>query len=147
MNHNEQLNKVYRRENLQNCRVSPSVKTRGVGEYASYQNSPSSGASPQSPTSTTTFARTSPPVVPPPSPSPGASPVGPGETLRQPSHFKQQVGPKTWAPVTPLATSPLPYQQQPTLQQQPTWTPQSPQQQPWQVKAHRKLKKEKKTKN
>lgn len=78
-------------------------KTRGIGEYATYQSSPS----PQN------FAQTSP------------TPVSPGGTLRQPSHFQQQKSAKGWAPVTPPATSPLPQ----TILQPPNWN-QSSQQSP-----------------
>ncbi|XP_051176136.1 rho GTPase-activating protein gacO-like isoform X2 [Leptopilina boulardi] len=79
------------------------AKTRGIGEYATYQSSPS----PQN------FAQTSP------------TPVSPGGTLRQPSHFQQQKSAKGWAPVTPPATSPLPQ----TILQPPNWN-QSSQQSP-----------------
>ena len=70
-------------------------KTRGIGEYASYQSSPS----PQN------FVPSSP------------SPVSPGGTLRQPSQFQPQKSVKGWAPVTHPATSPLPQ----TPLQAPTW--------------------------
>ncbi|XP_057342118.1 DNA-directed RNA polymerase II subunit RPB1-like isoform X3 [Microplitis mediator] len=58
------------------------AKTRGLGDYVSYQSSPVSGPSPQ--------------------------PVSPGGTLKQPSHFQQQPNIKNWAPVTPPTTSPIP---------------------------------------
>ncbi|XP_076173081.1 uncharacterized protein LOC143149521 isoform X2 [Ptiloglossa arizonensis] len=74
------------------------AKTRGIGDRASYQSSPSSGSSPQPPS---TIARSS---AVPSSPSPV---VSPGGTLRQPSHFQHQPVPKGWAPVTPPATSPI----------------------------------------
>ncbi|KAF7994792.1 hypothetical protein HCN44_004264 [Aphidius gifuensis] len=79
-------------------------KTRGVGEYASYQSScPSSVASPQPPPllSSNNLINASPL-------SPSLSTTSPCGTLRQPSSFQQQTTPKTWAPVTPPATSPLP---------------------------------------
>lgn len=72
-------------------------KTRGIGDLASYQSSPSSGSSPQPPS---TIARSSTRSAIPSSPSP----VSPGGTLRQPSYF--QSTPKGWHPVTPPATSP-----------------------------------------
>ncbi|XP_029172955.1 pollen-specific leucine-rich repeat extensin-like protein 1 isoform X1 [Nylanderia fulva] len=88
------------------------AKTRRYGDLGSYQNSPTSGPSPQPPST----------VAVPSSPSP----VSPGGTLlRQPSHFQQQ-NPKGWAPVTPPATSPLPHQHQPPLPSQHQQT------QPWQ---------------
>ncbi|KAK9310520.1 hypothetical protein QLX08_000257 [Tetragonisca angustula] len=85
------------------------AKTRGIGDLASYQSSPSSGSSPQPPS---TIARSSTRSAVPSSPSP----VSPGGTLRQPSHFQHQPGPKGWRPVTPPATSPI--SQQPI---QPNW--------------------------
>lgn len=98
------------------------AKTRGIGERASYQSSPSSGSSPQPPS----IARSSTQSGIPSSPSP----VSPGGTLRQPSHFQHQPVPKGWAPVTPPATSPVSqpvnWLNQPQLQQQ----NQHPQQQP-----------------
>ncbi|XP_076248936.1 uncharacterized protein LOC143188507 isoform X2 [Calliopsis andreniformis] len=75
------------------------AKTRGIGDHASYQSSTSSGSSPQPPS----IARSSTQSAVPSSPSP----ISPGGTLRQPSHFQQQPAPKGWAPVTPPATSPL----------------------------------------
>ncbi|XP_076674003.1 uncharacterized protein LOC143371958 isoform X2 [Andrena cerasifolii] len=81
------------------------AKTRGIGDFASYQSSASSGSSPQPPS---TIARSPVQGAVPSSPSP----VSPGGTLRQPSHFQHQPVPKGWSPVTPPATSPLP--QQPT---------------------------------
>ncbi|XP_072761329.1 uncharacterized protein [Anoplolepis gracilipes] len=85
------------------------AKTRGYGDFGSYQSSPTSGPSPQ-PSS----------AVAPQSAVPSSpSPVSPGGTLlRQPSHFQQQTNPKGWAPVTPPATSPLPHQQHPPLPSQ-----------------------------
>ncbi|XP_015126580.2 pollen-specific leucine-rich repeat extensin-like protein 1 isoform X1 [Diachasma alloeum] len=72
------------------------AKTRGVGEYASYETSPSSGPSPQPHTSL-------------PCASPQLStPLSPGGTLRTPQGYQHQIAPKPWAPVTPPATSPLP---------------------------------------
>ncbi|XP_076764121.1 uncharacterized protein LOC143431340 isoform X2 [Xylocopa sonorina] len=86
------------------------AKTRGIGDIASYQSSPSSGSSPLPPS---TIARSSTQSAVPSSPSP----VSPGGTLRQPSHFQHQPpAPKGWRPVTPPATSPI--SQQPI---QPTW--------------------------
>ncbi|XP_011152044.1 PAX-interacting protein 1 isoform X2 [Harpegnathos saltator] len=77
------------------------AKTRGIGELGSYQSSPSSGPSPQPPS---TVARSSTQSIVPSSPLP-ISPVG---TLRQPSYFQQQpAANKGWASVTPPATSPL----------------------------------------
>ncbi|XP_076290298.1 uncharacterized protein LOC143213881 isoform X1 [Lasioglossum baleicum] len=76
------------------------AKTRGIGEFASYQSSPSSGSSPQPPS---TIARSSTQSAVPSTPSP----ISPGGTLRQPSLFHQQFAPKGWAPVTPPATSPI----------------------------------------
>lgn len=81
-------------------------KTRGVGEYASYQSScPSSVTSPQPPKSLSSnnLINSSSPL----SPS-SLSTTSPYGTLRQPSSFQQQTTPKIWAPVTPPATSPLP---------------------------------------
>lgn len=75
-------------------------KTRGIGDFASYQSSPSSGSSPQPPS---TIARSSTQSAVPSSPSP----VSPGGILRQPSLYHQQFTPKGWAPVTPPATSPI----------------------------------------
>ncbi|XP_014485879.1 PREDICTED: glutenin, low molecular weight subunit-like isoform X2 [Dinoponera quadriceps] len=78
------------------------AKTRGIG---SYQSSPSSGPSPQPPS---TVARSSTQSAVPSSPSP----ISPG-TLRQPSYFQQQtVANKSWAPVT------SPQQHPPSQQQQ-----------------------------
>lgn len=91
-------------------------KTRGIGDLASYQSSPSSGSSPQPPS---TIARSSTRSAVPSSPSP----VSPGGTLRQPSHFQLQSAPKGWRPVTPPATSPI--SQQPI---QPNWYNQQQQQ-------------------
>ncbi|KAK1121518.1 hypothetical protein K0M31_010318 [Melipona bicolor] len=93
------------------------AKTRGIGDLASYQSSPSSGSSPQPPS---TIARSSTRSAVPSSPSP----VSPGGTLRQPSHFQHQPGPKGWRPVTPPATSPI--SQQPI---QPNWYSANQQQQ------------------
>ncbi|XP_043262303.1 extensin-like isoform X1 [Colletes gigas] len=77
------------------------AKTRGIGDRASYQSSPSSGSSPQP---ASTIARSSTQGAVPSSPS-SISPAG---TLRQPSsHFQHQPVPKGWAPVTPPATSPI----------------------------------------
>ncbi|XP_033210535.1 uncharacterized protein LOC117168809 isoform X3 [Belonocnema kinseyi] len=73
------------------------AKTRGIGEYATYQSSPS----PQN----QNFVPSSP------------SPVNPGGTLKQPKQFQQEKSAKGWASVSPSATSPLP---QPLLQP-PTW--------------------------
>ncbi|XP_011688746.1 PREDICTED: nuclear receptor coactivator 6-like isoform X2 [Wasmannia auropunctata] len=106
------------------------AKTRGYGEFGSYQSSPSSGPSPQPPS---TVARSSTQSAVPSSPSP----VSPGGTLlRQPSHFQQQqTNPRGWAPVTPPATSPLSQQHPPfpslqqQQQQQPQYQPQQQQQQ------------------
>ncbi|XP_034946436.1 uncharacterized protein [Chelonus insularis] len=70
------------------------AKTRGIGDFVSYQSSNSSlGPSPQ--------------------------PISPGGTLRQPKHFQQQSSSKSWAPITPSpSTSPLPpSEQQLNLQQ------------------------------
>ncbi|XP_071858657.1 uncharacterized protein isoform X2 [Bombus fervidus] len=92
------------------------AKTRGIGDLASYQSSPSSGSSPQPPS---TIARSSTRSAVPSSPSP----VSPGGTLRQPSHFQLQSAPKGWRPVTPPATSPI--SQQPI---QPNWYDQQQQQ-------------------
>lgn len=91
------------------------AKTRGYGDLGSYQSSPTSGPSPQPSL-----------VIAPQSAVPSSpSPVSPGGTLlRQPSHFRQQTNLKSWAPVTPPATSPLPHQQHPPLPSQQT--------QPWQ---------------
>ncbi|KAG7211827.1 hypothetical protein KM043_011055 [Ampulex compressa] len=99
------------------------AKTRGIGDLGSYQSSPSSGPSPQPPQ-----VRSSSQSAVPSSPSP----VSPGGTLRQPSHFQQQPVPKGWAPVTPPATSPLSHQHplHPTAwasQQQQVHPPQHPQ--------------------
>lgn len=91
-------------------------KTRGIGDLASYQSSPSSGSSPQPPS---TIARSSTRSAVPSSPSP----VSPGGTLQQPSHFQLQSAPKGWRPVTPPATSPI--SQQPI---QPNWYNQQQQQ-------------------
>ncbi|XP_011049368.1 PREDICTED: potassium/sodium hyperpolarization-activated cyclic nucleotide-gated channel 1 isoform X3 [Acromyrmex echinatior] len=103
--------------------VFPSGKTRGYGEFGSYQSSLSSGPSPQP---SSTVARSSTQSAVPSSPSP----ISPGGTLlRQPSHFQQQQNLRGWTPVTPPATSPL-SQQHPLLpgqQQQ-----QQQQTQPWQ---------------
>ncbi|XP_017765570.1 PREDICTED: translation initiation factor IF-2-like isoform X1 [Eufriesea mexicana] len=85
------------------------AKTRGIGDIASYQSSPSSGSSPQP------ASRSAVPSSP--------SPVSPGGTLRQPSHFQHQPAPKGWRPVTPPATSPISHQ--PT---QPIWYNQQQQQ-------------------
>ncbi|KAL2737818.1 PAX-interacting protein 1-like isoform X1 [Vespula squamosa] len=95
------------------------AKTRGIGEIPSYQSSPSSGPSPQPPS---TVARTSTQSALPSSPSPSISPSG--TLLRQPSHFQQPFAPKGWAPVTPPVTSPI-------LQQHPlqAWSNQPQQQQ------------------
>ncbi|KAL2745638.1 alpha-protein kinase 1-like isoform X1 [Vespula maculifrons] len=95
------------------------AKTRGIGEIPSYQSSPSSGPSPQPPS---TVARSSTQSALPSSPSPSISPSG--TLLRQPSHFQQPFAPKGWAPVTPPATSPI-------LQQHPlqAWSNQPQQQQ------------------
>ncbi|XP_032669163.1 vegetative cell wall protein gp1-like isoform X2 [Odontomachus brunneus] len=78
------------------------AKTRGIGELCSYQSSsPSSGPSPQPPS---TVALSSAQSVVPSSPSP----VSPAGILRQPSYFQQQTTVnKAWAPVTPPVTSPL----------------------------------------
>lgn len=97
----------------------PPEKTRGIGDFCSYQSSPSSGPSPQP---SSTVARSSTQSAVPSSPSP----VSPAGTLRQPSHFQQQAAAyKSWAPVTPPATSPL--SQPPLL---PTsWSPSQQQQQ------------------
>lgn len=89
-------------------------KTRGIGDLASYQSSPSSGSSPQPPS---TIARSSTRSAIPSSPSP----VSPGGTLRQPSYF--QSTPKGWHPVTPPATSPISQQSI-----QPNWYNQQQQQ-------------------
>ncbi|XP_011257666.1 leucine-rich repeat extensin-like protein 5 isoform X2 [Camponotus floridanus] len=92
------------------------AKTRGYGDLGSYQSSPTSGPSPQPSL-----------VIAPQSAVPSSpSPVSPGGTLlRQPSHFRQQqTNLKSWTPVTPPATSPLPHQQHPPLPSQQT--------QPWQ---------------
>ncbi|EZA54690.1 PDZ and LIM domain protein Zasp [Ooceraea biroi] len=95
------------------------AKTRGYGDLGSYQSSPSSGPSPQPPS---TVARSSTQSAVLSSPSP----VSPGGTLlRQPSHFQQQPA-KGWAPVTPPATSPL-------LQQHPPFPGQQQQKQQQQV--------------
>ncbi|KYM82936.1 PDZ and LIM domain protein Zasp [Atta colombica] len=102
--------------------VFPSGKTRGYGEFGSYQSSLSSGPSPQP---SSTVARSSTQSAVPSSPSP----ISPGGTLlRQPSHFQQQQNLRGWTPVTPPATSPL-SQQHPLGQQQ----QQQQQTQPWQV--------------
>ncbi|XP_012527829.1 vegetative cell wall protein gp1 isoform X2 [Monomorium pharaonis] len=103
------------------------AKTRGYGEFCSYQSSPSSGPSPQPPS---TVARSSTQSVVPSSPSP----VSPGGTLlRQPSHFQQQqANPRGWAPVTPPATSPLSQQHPPFPNQQQQSQQQQQQTQPWQ---------------
>lgn len=138
---------------MQLCSIKPSTvgrimkitifsirKTRGLGDYAAYQSSPSSGTSPQPPSAGATILRTSPRVVPS-----SPSPVSPGGTLRQPSEFRQAAAPKTWSPVTPPATSPLPYQQ-PIQHQYNRAAPQSQHQQPqqpWQVNAWRKKKQKK----
>ncbi|XP_077262380.1 uncharacterized protein LOC143897518 isoform X2 [Temnothorax americanus] len=118
------------RSSLQNCLFS-SGKTRGHGDLGSYQSSPSSGPSPQPPS---TVARSSTQSAVPSSPSP----VSPGGTLlRQPSHYQQQqTNPRGWAPVTPPATSPL-SQQHPPFPSQHRQQPQPQQQQhqqtqPWQ---------------
>ncbi|XP_017887352.1 pollen-specific leucine-rich repeat extensin-like protein 3 isoform X2 [Ceratina calcarata] len=101
------------------------VKTRGIGEFASYQSSPSSGSSPQPPS---TIARSS---AVPSSPSP----VSPGGTLRHPSQLHQPV-PKGWRPVTPPVSTPVSpqliqpgwsNQQQQQQQQQQSQRPQHPQ--------------------
>ncbi|XP_015435673.1 PREDICTED: vegetative cell wall protein gp1-like isoform X2 [Dufourea novaeangliae] len=100
------------------------AKTRGIGDFASYQSSPSSGSSPQPPS---TIARSSTQSAVPSSPSP----VSPGGTLRQPSRFQQQSAPKGWAPVTPPATSPIPQQPfQPVSWSSQQQLNQHPQQQP-----------------
>ncbi|XP_043288834.1 leucine-rich repeat extensin-like protein 5 isoform X2 [Venturia canescens] len=102
------------------------VQAKTRGEYITYESSPSSGGSPHSPVTIGTLPRGSPQASSP-------SPISPSGTLRQPSHFHQQQQPvKTWAPVTPPATSPLPYQQSP-LQQYNTRPQQTQQlqQQPW----------------
>ncbi|XP_018398440.1 PREDICTED: mediator of RNA polymerase II transcription subunit 15-like isoform X2 [Cyphomyrmex costatus] len=100
------------------------AKTRGYGEFGSYQSSPSSGPSPQP---SSTVARSSTQSAVPSSPSP----ISPGGTLlRQPSYFQQQqTNLRSWAPVTPPATSPLSQQHPlfPSQQQQ-----QQQQIQPWQ---------------
>ncbi|XP_043499951.1 PAX-interacting protein 1-like isoform X2 [Polistes fuscatus] len=103
------------------------AKTRGIGEVPSYQSSPSSGPSPQPPS---TVARSSTQSVLPSSPSPSISPSG--TLLRQPSHFQQPFAPKGWAPVTPPATSPV-------LQQHPLqdWSSQQPLSQPPPPQQHR----------
>ncbi|KAI4498832.1 hypothetical protein M0802_006007 [Mischocyttarus mexicanus] len=99
------------------------AKTRGIGEVPSYQSSPSSGPSPQPPS---TVARSSTQSVLPSSPSPSPSISPSGTLLRQPSHFQQQpFAPKGWTPVTPPATSPV--LQQRSLQD---WSNQQQQQQP-----------------
>lgn len=104
-----------------------SGKTRGYSDLGSYQSSPSSGPSPQPPS---TVARSSTQNAVPSSPSP----VSPGGTLlRQPSHFQQQTNPRGWAPVTPPATSPLSQQQPPFPSQQRQPQQQQQTQQPWQV--------------
>ncbi|XP_034946435.1 uncharacterized protein [Chelonus insularis] len=71
------------------------AKTRGIGDFVSYQSSNSSlGPSPQ--------------------------PISPGGTLRQPKHFQQQSSSKSWAPITPSpSTSPLPPSEQQLNLQQP----------------------------
>ncbi|KAG5328804.1 ZASP protein, partial [Acromyrmex heyeri] len=99
------------------------AKTRGYGEFGSYQSSLSSGPSPQP---SSTVARSSTQSAVPSSPSP----ISPGGTLlRQPSHFQQQQNLRGWTPVTPPATSPLSQQHPlfPGQQQQ-----QQQQTQPWQ---------------
>ncbi|KYQ58983.1 PDZ and LIM domain protein Zasp [Trachymyrmex zeteki] len=87
-------------------------------------SSPSSGPSPQP---SSTVARSSTQSAVPSSPSP----ISPGGTLlRQPSYFQpQQTNLRSWAPVTPPATSPLSQQHPlfPSQQQQ-----QQQQTQPWQ---------------
>ncbi|KAL0100405.1 hypothetical protein PUN28_019629 [Cardiocondyla obscurior] len=91
------------------------AKTRGYGDLGSCQSSPSSGPSPQPPS---TVARSSTQSAVPSSPSP----VSPGGTLlRQPSQYQQpQTSPRGgWAPVTPPATSPLSQQHPPFPVQQP----------------------------
>ncbi|CAK9796693.1 PDZ and LIM domain protein Zasp [Anthophora quadrimaculata] len=91
------------------------AKTRGIGDLASYQSSPSSGSSPQLPSIARSSTQSG-------VPSSSPSPVSPGGTLRQPSHFQHQPVPKGWRPVTPPATSPIlhqpPQQAWPTQQQQ-----------------------------
>ncbi|KYN40540.1 PDZ and LIM domain protein Zasp [Trachymyrmex septentrionalis] len=105
--------------------VFPSGKTRGYGEFGSYQSSPSSGPSPQP---SSTVARSSTQSAVPSSPSPISSG---GTLLRQPSHFQQQQNLRGWTPVTPPATSPL-SQQHPLLPDQ-QQQQQQQQTQPWQV--------------
>ncbi|XP_011298626.1 pollen-specific leucine-rich repeat extensin-like protein 4 isoform X2 [Fopius arisanus] len=73
------------------------AKTRGVGEYVSYETSPTSGPSPQPHNLTCASPQIS-------------TPLSPGGILRTPLAFQHQVPPKSWAPVTPPATSPLPAQ-------------------------------------
>ncbi|CAL7935968.1 unnamed protein product [Xylocopa violacea] len=101
------------------------AKTRGIGDRASYQSSPSSGSSPLPPS---TIARSSTQSAVPSSPSP----VSPGGTLRQPSHFQlQSPAPKGWRPVTPPATSPISHQPiQPAWSNQQQPQNQRPQQHP-----------------
>ncbi|XP_071637138.1 uncharacterized protein [Temnothorax longispinosus] len=105
------------------------AKTRGHGDLGSYQSSPSSGPSPQPPS---TVARSSTQSAVPSSPSP----VSPGGTLlRQPSHYQQQqTNPRGWAPVTPPATSPL-SQQHPPFPSQHRQQPQPQQQQQQQTQS------------
>ncbi|XP_015588353.1 extensin isoform X2 [Cephus cinctus] len=98
------------------------AKTRGTGEFASYQSSPSSGPSPQPPSLSQAPQLQAHQTFVPSSPSP----VSPGGTLRQPSHFQQAAPVKGWAPVTPPASSPLPQQ----TQQPPSWRSQQQQSQP-----------------
>ncbi|XP_017798815.1 PREDICTED: leucine-rich repeat extensin-like protein 5 [Habropoda laboriosa] len=76
------------------------AKTRGISGLASYQSSPSSGSSPQLPSVARSSTQS---AVPSSSPSP----VSPGGTLRQPSHFQHQPVPKGWRPVTPPSTPPI----------------------------------------
>lgn len=104
---NDGLNSRVRSSPIQNYLFS-SDKTRGLGDFCSYQSSPSPGPSPQPPVARSSSTQSA--VVPS-----SSSPVSPGGTLlRQPSHFQQQTSPRNWAPVTPPATSPLP-QQHPLL--------------------------------
>ncbi|CAK9804120.1 PDZ and LIM domain protein Zasp [Anthophora plagiata] len=93
------------------------AKTRGIGDLASYQSSPSSGSSPQLPSIARSSTQSG-------VPSSSPSPVSPGGTLRQLSHFQHQPVPKGWRPVTPPATSPVLHQSP-----QQAWSTQQQQQQ------------------
>lgn len=75
------------------------AKTRGIGELASYDSSPSAGPSPQPPVAARPTTQG---AVPAP-----LSPISVGPGLRQPSHFQHLPVSKGWAPVTPPAVSPL----------------------------------------